>query len=290
MLFCRWVLQSADSIQEHRHLPPPEPDEVQVAISSTGVCGSDVHYYQHYRNGDIFVREPLSLGHESIGMIVALGSDVSLLQVGDKVALEVGIPCGTCQRCMEGRYNICPKLGFRSSAKSFPHLQGTMQDAINHPASWCHPLPPHMSPELGALIEPLSVAVHAVRRANPAPRAKVLVIGAGAIGLLVAAVCKDRDATVLITDVDASRLSFAVHHGFADYSFTMSNERPLSAEKSLIMAQEAAVSFSGVRTVSGDCFGLVDAAFECTGVPLCTQSAIHVSHAMLKTVGILTCT
>lgn len=109
-----------------------------MSIRSTGLCGSDLHYYNHYRNGDIIVREPMSLGHESAGVVVAVGSEVSGFMIGDKVALEVGLPCGECERCTEGRYNICKGMKFRSSAKAFPHAQGTLQDRINHPAAWCH--------------------------------------------------------------------------------------------------------------------------------------------------------
>lgn len=114
------------------------PNEVTVRITSTGLCGSDLHYYNHYRNGDILVREPLILGHESCGYVTAVGPDTTSLQVGDFVALEVGLPCGTCNLCAEGRYNICPDLRFRSSAKSWPHFQGTLQSEINHPADKCY--------------------------------------------------------------------------------------------------------------------------------------------------------
>jgi L-iditol 2-dehydrogenase len=80
----------------------------------------------------------MSLGHESAGVVVGVGSDVQNFKLGDKVALEVGLPCETCDRCKEGRYNICKGMRFRSSAKAFPHAQGTLQDRINHPAAWCH--------------------------------------------------------------------------------------------------------------------------------------------------------
>lgn len=111
---------------------------MQVAVEATGLCGSDLHYFNHYRNGDILVQEPLTLGHESSGTVRAVGSQVTDLQVGDKVALEVGLPCMQCDLCREGRYNICKALRFRSSAKSFPHFQGTLQERINHPAKFCH--------------------------------------------------------------------------------------------------------------------------------------------------------
>jgi L-iditol 2-dehydrogenase len=80
----------------------------------------------------------MSLGHESAGVVVGVGSAVKDFRIGDKVALEVGLPCGECDRCGEGRYNICKAMSFRSSAKAFPHAQGTLQDRINHPAAWCH--------------------------------------------------------------------------------------------------------------------------------------------------------
>lgn len=121
-----------------RPIDPPGPAELQIAIRSTGICGSDLHYYHDFRNGDIIVKEPLILGHESAGMVIGVGSHVTDFTIGDRVALELGIPCTQCSRCLEGRYNICPSLRFRSSAKSFPHDQGTLQEKLNHPAVWCH--------------------------------------------------------------------------------------------------------------------------------------------------------
>lgn len=124
--------------QEERSLQAPSTDEVQIAVQSTGLCGSDLHYFGHFRNGDILVREPLTLGHESSGTVVAVGSGVSNLKPGDRVALEVGLPCESCEYCDSGRYNICRGMKFRSSAKAFPHMQGTLQERINHPARWVH--------------------------------------------------------------------------------------------------------------------------------------------------------
>jgi L-iditol 2-dehydrogenase len=126
------------SLQENRSIFPPNSTDLQISVRSTGLCGSDLHYYRHYRNGDIIVQEPMSLGHESAGVVVGVGSDAKDFKIGDKVALEVGLPCEACDRCKEGRYNICKGMRFRSSAKAFPHAQGTLQDRINHPAAWCH--------------------------------------------------------------------------------------------------------------------------------------------------------
>lgn len=111
---------------------------MQVAVKATGLCGSDLHYFNHFRNGDILAREPLILGHESAGVVTAVGSGVTSVHVGDRVALEVGVPCEECARCREGRYNICPGMRFRASARMLPHTQGTLQERIVQPAKWCY--------------------------------------------------------------------------------------------------------------------------------------------------------
>jgi L-iditol 2-dehydrogenase len=124
--------------QETRNIDDPSSGELQIAVKSTGICGSDVSYYKKFANGDLCACAPLSLGHESSGTVVAIGPQVTGFKIGDRVALEVGIPCGQCGICRNGRYNLCKKMRFRSSAKSIPHFQGTLQERINHPAVWCH--------------------------------------------------------------------------------------------------------------------------------------------------------
>ncbi|EMC94922.1 hypothetical protein BAUCODRAFT_72542 [Baudoinia panamericana UAMH 10762] len=256
---------------ESRQLPPPFANEVQIQIASTGLCGSDLHYYSHYRNGDILVREPLSLGHESSGIVTEVGSSVSDLRPGDKVALEVGLPCERCPKCKEGRYNICKEMKFRSSGKSFPHFQGTLQQRINHPAKWCYKLPEDVGLDVGALLEPLGVALHAFRRSLMQPEATVLVFGAGAVGLLCAAVAKLKGASrVIIADIDAGRLEFAVQNGFAHNSYTVPMRRGKDIDESLTMAKETAEAIGKIDGV-----GEVDTVFECTGVPSCVQAGIY---------------
>lgn len=264
---------------ETRHLHPPAPDQLQVAVRSTGLCGSDLHYYNHYRNGDIIVREPMSLGHESAGVVVEVGSGVTNFAVGDKVALEVGQPCGICDRCREGRYNICKEMKFRSSAKAFPHAQGTLQERINHPAVWCYKLPKSMKSDMGALLEPLGVAIHGNKRAGLVIESKVLVFGAGAVGLLVAAVAKINGAgTVVIADLDAGRVDFAVKYGFAHKGYTVPMKRGSTIEQNLDIAKETAAEVGKVAGTDGQPVEEVDAVFECTGVPSCLQAAIYATR------------
>ncbi len=126
------------AVQEVRTIEDPAVGELQIAIKATGICGSDVSYYKKFANGDLCACAPLSLGHESSGVVVAVGPQVTGFRLGDRVALEVGVPCGQCGICRRGRYNLCKKMRFRSSAKSVPHFQGTLQERINHPAIWCH--------------------------------------------------------------------------------------------------------------------------------------------------------
>ena len=119
-------------------LPSLGPDDVAIAPRATTLCGSDAHYYQHGRNGSIEIREPLCLGHEAAGEIVAVGSKVVDRTVGDRVAIEPGVACGDCAVCASGRYNLCGGLRFRGSGSAWPHFQGSLQARVVHPAKWTH--------------------------------------------------------------------------------------------------------------------------------------------------------
>lgn len=266
-------------------LMPLASDEIRVAIRSTTICGSDVHYYTHFCNGSIQVREPLCLGHEAAGEVVAVGSTVSQenpdLKAGDIVALECGVPCGQCDYCSSGRYNICPALRFRSSGSKFPHYQGTLQEFVDHPARWVHRLPHQLSFEAGALLEPLAVAIHAARRAGKetvSPRRTCLIFGAGAIGLLCAVAaraegCRD----VVVVDIDKGRLDFALQQGFASVVYAVPLRRGQTLEEKLDIARQTAADIAELKWPDGQAVGKVQTVFECTGVESCVQSGIYVS-------------
>ncbi|KAI2626742.1 GroES-like protein [Hypoxylon sp. NC1633] len=261
---------------ETRTITGPGPDELQISVKSTGICGSDQHYYNHFRNGDFLVREPLSLGHESSGVVEAVGSNVTgNFKPGDRVAIEVGVACGKCHYCEAGRYNLCGEMKFRSSAKSFPHFQGTLQGRINHPAKWCYKLPDSVSLDEGALLEPLSVAIHAVRRARVKPGLNALVLGAGAVGLLTAAMLRvEKAAKITIADIEGRRVDFATQNGFADVGVTVPRTRPKTdaTEDRLALAQETAKILTRGDGASEVPF---DVVFECTGVEACVQASIY---------------
>ena len=191
---------------EERPVPEPGPDEVLVSPRLVGICGSDLHYYKEGRIGDWRVTEPHVLGHEFAGVVEEVGTDTETVPVGTHVAVEPILPCWDCQACRRGVYNLCPHISFTGS----PHTDGALQEAVVVPARSLHPLPEDMSFELGALVEPTSIAVHAVRRSGLQPGETVTIIGAGPIGLLILSVCRAYGAgAVHITDLDPGRLQIA---------------------------------------------------------------------------------
>lgn len=198
-------------ILEQRPQPPkPAPNEVRLATHTVGICGSDVKYWQTGKIGHFVMKKELILGHETSAIVMDVGSKVKNLKIGDKVAVEVGLPCNTCAKCRTGRYNLCSDMAFAAT----PPFDGTLTRYFNHPADFCFKLPDSVSLEEGALLEPLSVAVHACQRATIKLGDVVLVCGAGAIGLVTMLSAKAFGASyVIMTDVNESRLEFAKKMG-----------------------------------------------------------------------------
>jgi len=195
---------------EDRPKPSPGPDDVLVAISDVGICGSDVHYYEHGRIGDYVVEDPLVLGHESAGEVTAVGENVTGLAPGDRVALEPGVPCRRCAHCKRGDYHLCEDVRFMATP---PH-DGAFTEYVSWPADFAYKLPETVSNAEGALCEPLSVGIHACRRGSIGTGDTVLVTGAGPIGLMVLEAARAAGATdVIVTDVVAEKLDFAAERG-----------------------------------------------------------------------------
>ena len=188
---------------EERPVPKPGPREVLIEIKAVGVCGSDVHYYEHGRIGSYVVRQPLILGHEASGIIVDVGEGVNKGRVGERVAIEPGIPDGVCEQCRSGRYNLCPNVRFFGT----PPIDGAFTNYVTIPESFAYKLPDQMSDEEGALIEPLSVGLWACRKAMLRGADHVLITGAGPVGVLALKVALALGATqITMTDVSPQRL------------------------------------------------------------------------------------
>ena len=193
-----------------RDIPVPKDDEVLVKLEYVGICGSDLHYYEHGRIGDYIVEPPFVLGHEPGGTVVEVGKDVKHLKVGDRVALEPGKTCGHCEFCKTGRYNLCPDVIFFAT----PPVDGVFQEYVAHEADLCFKLPDNVDTMEGALIEPLAVAVHGVKQVGDVKGLNIAVLGAGPIGNLVAQAAKGMGAAkVMITDVSDLRLDKAKECG-----------------------------------------------------------------------------
>ncbi|KAI5196690.1 NAD(P)-binding protein [Aureobasidium subglaciale] len=264
------VLYGAKDIRiEDVETPKLRPHEVRVAPRATGICGTDLHYYQNGKNGIYTVRQPLVLGHEAAGEIVEVGSGVSNLKPGDRVVVEPQLACSACQQCRLGKYNLCRSMRFNGSASASPPAQGSLQKLWTHAAYLCYPLPETITFAEGAMVEPLSVALHSVRKAKLKAGHSVFVTGAGAIGLLCARVARiSGAATITMVDVDEARLEFAKKHGIADRTYTI----PMDKEKG-----ETGTEFSmRMSTEIQELLKIPQAnvAFDCTGIESCLNICI----------------
>ncbi|WP_338043788.1 NAD(P)-dependent alcohol dehydrogenase [Ornithinimicrobium flavum] len=208
------VLLEPGTIQvQERPRPQPGHDEVLIQVTSVGVCGSDTHYYTHGRIGSYAVTAPLVLGHESAGVIVGVGADVDPARVGQRVSIEPGVPCRQCEQCLSGRYNLCPAMVFHAT----PPVDGSLSELIVHHSAFAHPVPDEVGDDAAAMVEPLSVALWACRKAAVGTGDRVLVTGAGPVGLLCAQVARVAGAAeVVVVDVNPHRLAVAAAHGATD--------------------------------------------------------------------------
>ena len=238
----------ADLVVEERPEPVPGPGQVQVQVRSVGVCGSDTHYFEHGRIGRFVVDAPLVLGHEASGVVTAVGPGVPPDRVGQRVSIEPGVPDFTCTQCLAGRYNLCPGMRFFAT----PPFDGALAESVVVHEAFAHPVPDSMSDDAAALLEPLSVALWASRKGRVTAGSRVLVTGAGPIGLVAVQTALAFGATeVVVTDVNPTRLALA---------------RELGATVAVDVRRE---SLADVGTAP-------DVLLECSGNPRATLDALAV--------------
>ncbi|MCG7216257.1 NAD(P)-dependent alcohol dehydrogenase [Paenibacillus mucilaginosus] len=233
-------------------VPVIAPDEVLVKVMAVGICGSDLHYYSHGRIGKYVVEKPMILGHECSGDIAAVGSEVSGLQVGDRVAVEPGVTCGQCEACKEGRYNLCPDVQFLAT----PPVDGAFVQYIKIRADFVFPIPDSLSYEAAALVEPFSVGIHAAARTSLQPGSSIAIMGMGPVGLTAVAAAKAFGAsTIIVSDMEPLRLEAARRMG-ATHTINVKEQDPLEAV-------QQATNGKGV-----------DVAWETAGNPKALQAAL----------------
>lgn len=196
------------------NMSEPGPGEIAVAVALGGICGSDLHYYHRGAVGDFRVREPLVLGHEVVGHVAVLGPDADGPTVDTPVAIHPATPCGTCRECTQSHRNVCARARYLGSAARFPHVSGGFTQHLVIPADQVRPLPLGLDLRRAVLAEPLSVALHAVRRAGDVTGKRVLVTGAGPIGCLVVAALRQAGAVeVIVSDLLDGPLALALKVG-----------------------------------------------------------------------------
>lgn len=197
-------------IEDHP-IPSIQQDEVLVRLEYVGVCGSDLHLFEHGYIGENQVTQPMVLGHEPAGTIVKAGKNVSHLKPGDRVAVEPGIPCWKCEFCKTGRYNLCPNVFFYAS---LPVTQGCFTEFIAHPANLCYKLPDTVTTLEGALMEPLAVGMHAALQSHASVGKSAVILGAGCIGLVTMLALKSMGiGEIIMVDLEKIRLDKALELG-----------------------------------------------------------------------------
>lgn len=193
---------------------PVGPTQLRVQVRAGGICGSDLHYYHHGGFGTVRVKEPMILGHEVSGTIVEIGRDVSGIAAGQRIAISPSRPCGNCRYCLEGMPNHCLNMRFYGSAMPTPHIHGAFRQDIVIEATQAHPVADGIGDGEAAMAEPLSVALHALRRAGPILGRRVLVTGCGPIGALVIMAARRAGAVEIVaTDISANALATALASG-----------------------------------------------------------------------------
>lgn len=210
-----YLLYGAKDIRlSEKSVPIPRADQVLIKPKFTGICGSDVHYFQHGYCGNFIPKRPFALGHEFAGVVDSIGAYVIGLKVGDEVAVDPSMPCGSCKHCRSGHYNLCLSMRYFGSASCDPHMDGSMGQYLVVPATNCYVLPAGISMAQASLLEPLSVAIHAVKQVDRIAGTSILITGGGPIGQLILRVVRAFGAhDVTVSDVSEFARSFSLKSG-----------------------------------------------------------------------------
>lgn len=251
---------------------PTEPGrgQVTVEVKRVGICGSDVEYWKRGFIADFVLRSPMVIGHEAAGVVTAVGAEVTHLRVGDRVAMEPGIPCRRCGECKQGSYNLCPAMQFWAT----PPVHGSLCHRVVHDADFCYALPDSVSLEEGALCEPLSVAVHACRRAGVTVGSRVAIIGAGPIGLVCLLAARAYGAGyVAISDIQQHRLDTALALGATGTVTVKSGQQPVDELVDEFLGQLRSSQSAESSTA------MFDVVIECCGFTQGTNTALRIARS-----------
>ena len=237
-------------------VPPAElaTTDVELRLGAGGICGSDLHYFQHARVGNFSLREPLIPGHEVSGVVARIGSAVTRVAVGDRVAINPSHACGHCDYCRGGRLNLCKHMRFLGSAGLFPHVQGMFREHFVMGQAQLTPITEDISLGEIACAEPLSIGLHAVHRAGPLLGKTVLITGGGTIGCM---------------SVMAARLAGAAQVIVCDVA-----ERPLTVARSVGADQ----TIRSDQVSAADLADIADIAIEAAGSPAALATCLQATR------------
>ena len=235
-------------------------DEIEIEVSIGGVCGTDLHYYQHGGFGAVKLKEPMILGHEVSGYVTKLGKKVNKFKKGDLVAISPSRPCNKCTYCRESKYTQCLNMKFYGSAMPFPHIQGAFRQKLVVKPSQCF-LATGISPNEAAMGEPLSVCLNALSKVKNISEKKVLIVGSGPIGTLCTLLVKNSGANhITVIDIDDTPLSFV---------------KNLSVDE-CINVFKYPNKFENFKKDKG----YFDITFECSGNGIAINNAIEVTKSL----------
>ena len=233
------------------------PHQLRVRVAFGGICGSDLHYYQHGGFGVVRIKQPMALGHEISGVVTEVGAEVRQFKPGQRIAISPSRPCGACRFCQLGQQQHCLAMRFYGSAMPYPHIQGGFRDSLVIEQHQAHALADHLSLSEAALAEPLSVGLHAINRAGGVFGKQVLVTGCGPIGsLLIGGLRRAGAARIVATDVADMPLDCA---------------RKMGADETINLAREP----HGLTKYMAD-KGQFDRVFECSGNERALKGALDV--------------
>ncbi|CAB4254146.1 similar to Saccharomyces cerevisiae YJR159W SOR1 Sorbitol dehydrogenase [Maudiozyma barnettii] len=234
-----------------------DPHYVKVRVMATGICGSDIHFYKEGAIGPFIVKSPMIMGHESSGVVVEVGDAVTMVQIGDHVAIEPGVPSRYSEETKAGHYNLCPHMRFAAT----PPVDGTLVEYYVSPEDFVHKVPKSLAFEEVALMEPLSVAVHANKLAGTKFNDTVIIMGAGPIGLVCGQVAKSFGATtILYVDVNDFKLDVAQKSFGATHIL---NSKKLKSDVPVEVA---------IKKLLGNT--KIDTVLECTGAAPCVDAGL----------------
>lgn len=235
----------------------PGDGQVRITMAAGGICGSDLHYYNHGGFGTVRLREPMVLGHEVSGHVEAVGPGVSQVKQGDLVAINPSRPCESCEYCNKGHFNHCLNMRFYGSAMPFPHIQGAFRQQLLVDEAQCEIVGPGVSAGEAAMAEPFSVCLHAVKQAGQIAGVRVLITGCGPIGALCILAARQAGAgEIVVCDLTDQALGFAARIG-ADKTVNVSG------------GPDALAQFTGNK-------GYFDICIEASGSEQALHSALTV--------------